>query len=237
MEKKNKAVLITGATKRLGLAFTKQSLAMGFSVIAHYHTTAGPLKTWLRKNSRYKNNIYFIRLNLTENPETLIDKTLDFPVTLTGLINNASTFTEGNLNNISHFKETVIINTTVPLLLSHRFNEKIGNGWIINIADANTTSMNRTYQNYRISKIFLTELTRQEAYLFAPNIRVNAIALGAIMPSRKKDSAYFDKVKDNVPLRKKVDITSVMKAYTFLIENTSVTGQTLYIDNGLHLCR
>lgn len=235
MRKKGKAVLITGATKRLGLAFTKQSLSMGFSVIAHYRSTAAPLKTWLAKNNPYKKKVYFIRYNLEKNPELLIDKCSDFPVTLTGLVNNASTFTKGNLDDIEHLKKTITVNTTAPLLLSQRLQQRVKKGWVVNISDA-VTSFNKTYQNYRISKRLLNEQTLQLAYLFAPSIRVNALAPAALLPSTQNEKAYFRKLKETAPLKKTDTITSLMKAFTFLVENTSITGQILYVDNGLHLC-
>ncbi len=235
MEKKKKAILISGATKRLGLSLTKQSLMMGFSVIAHYRSTASPLKTWLGKNSQYKQNVYYIKADLRERNLSLIERALEYPVTLVGLINNASLFTEGNLNNSSHFQDIIKINMTVPFLLSHSFYKRVAKGWIINITDANAVSLNKRYQNYRISKIFLTEMTRQQAYLFAPSIRVNAIAPCAILPSSAKERTYYNHLKSKVPLRKNMSTGFFLKAYTYLIENTSVTGQILYVDNGLHL--
>ncbi len=234
MKQKRKAVLITGATKRLGLAFTKQSLSMGYSVIAHYKTSATPLITWLKRHPAYKNNVYFLHADLHKDSASLVDSCSDFPVTLTGLINNASVFSEGNIYNPDHLKTILSINTAVPQMLSIHFSQKVRSGWIINITDANL-SFNKKYQNYRFSKIVLTELTRQHALLFAPTIRVNAIAPGAILPPAHKDYAYFNLLKKRVPLKKNGDIESLLKAYTFLVENSCVTGQVLYIDNGLHL--
>ena len=207
---------------------------MGFSVIAHYRSTAAPLKAWLIKNNRHKKNVFFIQYNLEKNPQLLIDNCSDFPVTLTGLVNNASTFTKGNLDDIEHLKKTITVNTTVPLLLSQRFRQRVKKGWIINITDA-ITSFNTTYQNYRISKRLLTELTLQQAFLFAPSIRVNALAPAAIMPSTQDEKTYFRKLKKTAPLKKTNSISSLMKAFTFLVENKGITGQILYVDNGLHL--
>lgn len=233
-KQKKKAVLITGATRRLGLAFAKQSLLLGFSIVAHYRTTASPLKQWLQKHARYKKNVYFIQADLTDDPSSLIDQCVDFPVALTGLVNNVSLFTEGDFNDVDHLKRTLFLNTAVPFLLSRRFSQKVRTGWIVHITDANT-SWNKRFQNYRFSKIVLGELTRQQASLFAPLIRVNAIAPGAILPPAHKERTYFDRMKNTVPLKKGGNIQSVMKAYTFLVENTCVTGHILYVDNGLHL--
>jgi pteridine reductase len=234
MELKKKAVFITGATKRLGLALTKQSLHMGFYVIAHYRTTAAPLKTWLKKHPTFQKMVFFLQADLADNPEGIIDRCLDLPAALIGLVNSASLFTPGNLDNIEHLHATLSINTDIPILLSHRFSQRVRTGWIINITDANL-SLNKTFQNYRLSKNILGEVTRQQALLYAPKIRVNAIAPGAVLPPAHTDRTYFNRLKRIVPLKKSGGIQSLMQAYSFIIENTSVTGQILYIDNGLHL--
>ncbi len=234
MNKKNKAVLITGAAKRIGFALVKHSLAMGFSVIAHYRSSPAPLKTWLSRNSKFKNRVFFLQSDLDEHAAELIDNCSEFPVILIGLVNNASLFTEGNLFDLDHLHATIMTNTTVPHLLALRFSQKVGKGWIINITDANIT-VNERFQNYRFSKKILTELTLQQAYLFGPSIRVNAIAPGAVLSPAGMNRNYFNKLKSRVPLKKNGDINSMVQAYTFLIENTAVTGQVLSIDNGLHL--
>jgi len=234
MGQKKKAVLITGATKRLGLALTKQSLDMGFSVIAHYRTSAAPLKSWLTKHPRFSDRIYFLQADLAEKPESLIDTCSDFPAALTGLVNNASQFTEGNLDNLNHLRNLMAINAVAPLLIARRFSQKVGKGWIINITDADI-SLNKKFQNYRLSKRILTELTCQMAFLYAPGIRVNAIAPGAILPPIHADRSHFNRLKSTLPLRKTGDTKAIQQAYSFLVENNSITGQILSVDNGHHL--
>lgn len=232
---KKHAILITGATKRLGFEFLKKSLEMGYHVIAHYRSNATHLKAWIKNKSQYKNKIYYIQSDLLQNPLLLIDTSLTFPVKLIGLINNASNFTEGNILNDNHLKDILLLNLTVPLLLSNHFFRKIGKGWIINITDAGIHRLNHNYQNYRISKLFLTEFTRQQAFLYGPKIRVNALAPGAILSSTLNEKNYFEKLKETVPLKSAVKISSLMAAYSFLIENPHITGQIINIDSGLHL--
>lgn len=234
MRKKNCAVLITAATKRIGLALTKQSLQMGFSVIAHYRSTASPLCRWLKKNPVYADKVHLIQYDLHHDPLLLLERCQALPVQLTGLVNNASVFTEGNLHQVDHLLDILAINTAVPLVLAQRFSSIVSQGWIINIVDADTGYSVR-FQNYRISKLFLTELTRQQALTYGPALRVNAIAPGAILPSANNDRAFFQRLRETVPLRKTGDIPSLMKAYVYLVENNSVTGQVMYVDNGKHL--
>jgi NAD(P)-dependent dehydrogenase (short-subunit alcohol dehydrogenase family) len=88
-----------------------------------------------------------------------------------------------------------------------------------------------TYQNYRISKLLLEEITRQQALLYAPAIRVNAIAPGAMLPSEGNE-AYFATLSEKIPLRSTGDLRSLTDAYSFLIKNHYITGQVLRVDGG-----
>ena len=234
MQKKRYAIIITGATKRLGLAFTQKSLSMGFSVIAHYRTTAFPLKEWLSTHTHFKDRVQFIQADLDSDQNSFIKKCATLNPFLIGLVNNASVFTKGNLDNQTHFCKTHHINVSVPYLLSLHFSEIIKTGWIINITDVNI-SHNVTYQNYRISKRMLTETTLQQALSMAPKIRVNAIAPGAILPSNQTDDNYFNDLKEKAPLKRNGDLESIQQAFSFLVENKCVTGQIIYVDSGVHL--
>ncbi|MBN1980101.1 MAG: SDR family NAD(P)-dependent oxidoreductase [Chitinivibrionales bacterium] len=232
--KKNKAILITGATKRLGLNLTKQSLKLGFSVIAHFRNDFKPLQTWLRHNPTYRNKVFFIQRDLRYNCQQLIADAATFPVQLVGLVNNAAIFSEGSLLEHAHFHETLLLNSLVPLRCATAFAQAVKSGWIINMTDAYIGTWNKKYQNYRISKLLLTELTRQLAVLLAPAIRVNALAPGPLLPHPKTIQRSFDRLKEKSPLQKTGDIPALLHAYELLITNTSLCGQVLYIDNGLH---
>ncbi len=233
--RKKKAVIITGATKRLGLRFTRETLELGYAVVAHYRGSKTPLHSWLQKNPEFKSEVHFIQQDLTDSPERLIKLSFESPFEITGLINNAATFTHGDLLDKDHFETTMRINALIPLDLSRRFAQQADRGWIINITDAHISSYNQRYQNYRIAKKLLVELTEQLATLLAPRIRVNAVAPGAMLPPSDKNGLPMSRLKKLIPLKKTGDLTSLMQAYRYLLDNTYITGQTLYVDGGWHL--
>lgn len=228
MDKNNEAIIITAGIKRLGLAFARTILEMGLKVVLHYRSAIGEAEV-LEKE--YPSRVYFIQQELENCPEHLIEKASALNLNVKGLVNNAAIFSKGNLTDPLHFSECLQINTIAPLRLSAEFNRLIRNGWIINITDANITHPNLSYQNYRISKLFLEEITRQQAVLFAPNIRVNAIAPGAMLPSEGNES-LFTTLSDKIPLRSVGNIQSLTNAFAFLIKNDYITGQILRVDGG-----
>ena len=236
MAKLRKAVLITGGVKRLGLALARQCLEMGYHVIAHYRSSKGALPAWLKKHPAFTPRVHLIQGDLLNCPESIVAKAGELPVTLEGLVNSASLFSEGNLRDPNHFETTLAVNALAPLRLAVAFSQNVRTGWIINITDAHVASMNSTYQNYRISKKLLEELTTQLAFTLAPAFRVNAIAPGAVLPPPGKSHTHFRQLSRQIPLRRTVPVRAITDALTYLIAATSVTGQVLHVDNGWHIC-
>ena len=173
----------------MGLQITHKVLEMGYAAIVQYRTDYRETRELLQ--SSVGDKVHFLQYELTDSPEKLIDLASEFPVNLTGLVNNASVFTEGNLIDPDHLEQTLRINSIIPARLGSYFYKKIGKGWIIHITDANIRKPISRFQNYRISKIFLEELTRQQAFSFSPHMRVNAIAPGATAPLRAGDFSIF----------------------------------------------
>jgi pteridine reductase len=237
MRSKPKAVLITGASQRLGADFVKESLRIGFRVVAHFRSSRQPLESWLHKNPLLRKRVYWLQSDLRSSPEELIEQACTLPVSIVGLVNNASEYTQGNLLDTQHFDSILAANSFAPLALARSFHRTIGAGWIINITDAHIYTITIKFQNYRFSKKILEELTHQLALLFAPHIRVNALAPGAMIPAKSIESkATFNVLRNSIPLKKTGDRMSLMHAYRFLIENTYITGQTIFVDGGWHLC-
>jgi len=229
---KNKSVLITGAAGRLGLELAKECLGLGYHIIIHYRSSAEPAKSLLGSDGR----VTFVQAELTESPEQFMADIWKLPIPpLEGLINNAAVFQQGNMSNPGHFDSILTINALTPLRLSAEFAKRVKSGWLINITDAHNRPKSKKYQNYRVSKLFLDEITRQLAYLYAPSIRVNAIAPGAILPPAEESKEAFNKLSNNIPLGKTGGLTNIRQAMRFLVENDYITGSIIPVDGGWHL--
>ena len=229
---RSKSVLITGAADRIGLELAKECLDMGYHVIVHYRSSAEPAKSVLGDDRR----VAFIQAELTESPEKFIDDVMELSMPpLEGLVNNAAVFQAGNMFDPNHFSDMLAVNALAPLRLSAAFAKPVKSGWIVNVTDARTRQISKKYQNYRVSKLFLDEITRQTAYLYAPSIRVNAIAPGAILPSAGESEDVFNDLSSAIPLGRTGDPRGVRQALKFLIENGYVTGAVVPVDGGWHL--
>ena len=227
-----KAVLITGASGRIGLELVKESLSMGYHVVLHYRSSPQPAFSIFKDDSR----VTFLQAELTEAPEKFMDEVFKLPLTVEGLVNNASVFEKGNLTDPAHFNSLVSVNVMVPLTLSAAFARVNKGGWIINMTDARIKPKSKNYENYRVSKMILDEITGQLAFLYAPAIRVNAIAPGAILADAKSSADKFVQLAKNIPLGKTGDVSYIRQTYRFLVENDYITGCVIPVDGGWHLC-
>lgn len=136
---------------------------------------------------------------------------------------------------LKDFDQEVAVNLRAPFILSSQFACHIREGAIINILDTNVSKNKTAHVSYLLTKKSLSELTRIAALELAPQIRVNAVAPGLILPPNSKGKDYLDRLAKNIPLKRKGEPADIAKAVHFLLENTYITGQTIFVDGGEHL--
>ena len=108
-----------------------------------------------------------------------------------------------------------------------------GHGQILNLVDVAAERPWADYSPYCASKAGLISLTKSLARALAPEVRVNAIAPGAILwPddwTEEQQQAYLERV----PLGRVGTPEEIAAAAMFLLERADfVTGQVLHVDGG-----
>lgn len=78
-------------------------------------------------------------------------------------------------------------------------------------------------------------MTTTTAMGLAPDIRVNAIAPGPVIKNTRQSLSHFKKQFKNTLLKQKVNEIEIFNSALYLIENKSVTGQTIFVDSGQRL--
>jgi pteridine reductase len=78
-------------------------------------------------------------------------------------------------------------------------------------------------------------MTSALARVFAPDVRVNAIAPGAVLLPEDWDEASGEKLSDTTPLARLGDPEDVVDAMLYLLRAGYVTGETLIVDGGRHI--
>ena len=101
--------------------------------------------------------------------------------------------------------------------------------------DARISKIHNAHFVYNLSKKSLHQLTLMLAKELGPEIRVNAICPGPILPAAGDDGKKLRKIAKNTPLRKIGDTSYINHAVKYLITNKFITGEVLFVDGGQHI--
>ncbi len=128
------------------------------------------------------------------------------------------------------------LNLRAPFLLSRQAAVRMKDGgMIVNITDAGAGKAWTGFVAYSVSKKGLETLTHILAKSLAPKIRVNAIAPGLVLPSENISDAEWQKLVSRLPLKRPTSTDEISSALIYLMNNESVTGQTIAMDSGYSL--
>ncbi|MFQ5948980.1 MAG: SDR family oxidoreductase, partial [Acidimicrobiia bacterium] len=156
------------------------------------------------------------------------------------LLNSAAIFPGDTLEDVSveAWNETLRINLTGPVFLTQAFARALPEGLdaaVVNITDWRTARPYPGHFSYTVAKGGLDAFTRAAAVALAPRIRVNAVALGAILPPAGRDSAYLKELARELPLRRIGSVDLIAEAVLHVLRNDFMTGEIMRVDGGAHL--
>lgn len=240
----NKTILITGAAHRIGAHMTRTLHDLGANIILHYRNSkveASALQAEL--NAVRADSVFLVQGDLLQIKT--IDQIIQQAVAQTGqldaLINNASSFYPTLLGHVNEqqWDDLVGTNMKAPFFLSQAAAPylKKTHGCIVSIADIHADRPLKQYPVYSMAKAGLVMMTRALACELGPEIRVNAIAPGAIMwPDNDMNEDTQEKIISRTFLKRKGDPHDIAKTAVFLIsEATYMSGQVLTVDGGRSL--
>lgn len=156
------------------------------------------------------------------------------------LINNAGSFAKDKLADLTleSWTDTFQVNLRAPVFLTQAFARALPateQGAVVNITDWRVERPYKTHFSYTIAKAALDGFTRTAAVQLAPRIRVNAIALGAMLPPPDRDQAYLDAIAARLPLQRAGGAEVVADAMLYLLRNDFLTGEIVRLNGGAHL--
>ncbi len=138
---------------------------------------------------------------------------------------------------LENWDRHLAVNLTAPFLLSQAFAKQLPPdqpGRIINILDWRAIHPGKDHFPYSISKAALAAMTRSLAVALAPNITVNGLALGAILPPVGQD--LDPDILKSVPAGRWSTTSELIEALIFLLTGAGyTTGEILHLDGGRHL--
>ena len=236
----NKIVFITGAAKRIGRFLAQACALAGADIFIHYGQSKKEAVETQEEIISLGRRAWIKSADLSQSGE-LNDLIMEVRKSgpIYALINSAAIFEPLSMldTTLGDWQRHIAVNLTAPFLLSQSFAkmvEKGETGRIVNILDWRALRPGADHFPYTISKAALVALTKSMAISLAPDITVNGLALGAILPPSDKP-ANSDLIKA-VPAGRWGQITEVGEALIFLLTGPSyITGDIIHIDGGRHL--
>ena len=180
-------------------------------------------------------------LDIKEDVQKILSEVSETFPSIDVLVNNASTFYPTPIDEISedHWERLIGSNLKGPLFLIQGLKEQLksSKGSIINITDTNLSKGVPNFSIYSAAKAGLEAITKGLARELAPDIKVNAIAPGAMLepPDVTWTEEQKNKVIENIPLNRMGSEKDIADAVSFLARSEYITGQIIKVDGGRSL--
>lgn len=237
-----KAVLITGAARRIGRMLALDLAAHGWAVAVHYNSSAEEAQAVVGEIAAHGGRAAPVRADLQDVKavEALVPHAADAIGPLTCLINNASLFEHDDVETLTadSWDGHLDINLRAPAFLAQAFAAQLPDatqGNIVNVIDQRVWRLTPRFLSYTISKAGLWTMTRTLAQALAPKIRVNAIGPGPTLANERQSAAEFERQRDATILKRGATPEEICDAVRFILAAPAMTGQMIALDSGQHL--
>ena len=238
MDTSGRIALVTGGAHRVGRALSTALADAGMRVAIHYNSAADEANDLVRELSDrgHECRAYGFDLTHAEAPQSLIDAvTHDFGG-LDVLVNSAAVMQRTPLGSVTtaEWDSMFALNLRAPFFIAQAASPALraAHGCIVNLADLAAFETWPAYIPHGISKAGIVQMTRAMAHALAPDVRVNAIAPGAVLLPNDWDEQAKEHFASTTPLRRLGSPEDVVQALLYLIRADYVTGDTLLVDGG-----
>ncbi len=243
MQLRGRSALVTGAGRRLGRELAIALGACGMRVGVHYHSAADGARETLKRVEGAGGQAQLFRVDLANaaGPAQLAAEVTAAFDSLDVLVNSAAGMVRTPFGAVSAADWDAIfaLNLRAPFMLAQALAPALAHarGAIVNIADLAAFETWPSYIPHGISKAGVIQMTRALARVLAPEVRVNAIAPGAVLLPDSFTEDDSNRLQETTPLGRIGAPGDVTAALLYLLESDFVTGETLIVDGGRHIRR
>jgi len=237
--------LVTGSARRIGAAIARALHAADYDVVLHQRQCTPELTALAAElETRRNGSTLMLAAELADldavsrMPERCVERF----GRLDALVNNASSFFATQLGSITptQWDDLFAANARAPLFLAQAAAPLLRKrrGAIVNLLDIHADRPPTGYSVYAMAKSALETLTASLAIELAPEIRVNGIALGAILwaETEHDDVERKARILKRTPLGRLGEVDEVASAVVFLLRDARYcTGSILRVDGGRSL--
>ena len=235
------AALVTGAARRIGAAIARRLHADGYDLALHYRGSRADMDALAAElDAARPGSVVALQADLADFdriPE-LVARAVGRFGRLDALVNNASSFDRTPFGTITpaQWDATFATNARAPFFLAQAAapHLKAARGAIVNLVDIHGERPLRDHAAYCMAKAALAMATKSLALELAPDVRVNAVAPGAILWAEGDgDEARQQRILARTPLARTGTPGEIAEAVRWLLrEATYATGQIVRLDGG-----
>ena len=237
-----RAVLITGAAKRIGRHIALHMARQGWDVALHYGRSEAEALQLAEEIRALGRRALTLQADLADEQaaRALVPAAMQAFGRLDGIVNNASLFAEDSAADFSYerFQRHLLANTGAPVLLAQCLHAVLKQGeqaCVINLLDQKLWNLNPDFLSYTLSKAALQCATTVLAQALAPKLRVAGVAPGITMVSGHQSQDDFEQAHRVTPLGRSSTPDDIARAVCFIADSPAITGTTLLVDGGQHL--
>jgi NAD(P)-dependent dehydrogenase (short-subunit alcohol dehydrogenase family) len=243
MKVKDKVVLITGSSDRVGKAIGLELARNGARVVIHYHTNKRmAIRTAQEiEDLGIETTVVQGDLSLKNDWQRIRNEILKKFNRIDVLVNNAAIFRETPFFDTKETDWDDLMNINLKSVflgcqVIGKWMYDKGSGKIINISDIASETIWPNYIPYCVSKAGVTTITKGLAKALAPNVLVNCIAPGTVLLANDYDKNLEETLIKRTPLKRIGSPQDIAKTVLFLIEGSDfINGAVIKVDGGRSL--
>ena len=234
-----RAAIVTGAARRVGRAIAEDLASNGWSVGIHYLTGAREADDLAALINEGGGRAAAVQGDLEDTAAVgaIIDRAAKSLGPLTLLVNNASVYDQDDLRTLDKdgWQRQMAINLAAPIFLTKAFVAQVPASTpanIVNLLDPRVFRPGADHLTYQVSKAGLMAATKTLARALAPDIRVNGIAPGPVVPSTHTTPDRYARRVADLPLQRPPGLAEFGQTVRYLVDTPSITGHVISLDGG-----
>jgi pteridine reductase len=236
-----KVALVTGGGVRVGRALTLGLAEAGYDVVVHYHGSEVGARETARGVEAAGRRAALVQGDLSKgsDAEAVVASAADSFGRLDLLVNSAASFDQAHLMDVdeARWDRVMALNLKGPFLTVRAAADLLrqARGSVVNILDLSALQPWVEYPHHSVSKAGLLHLTRVLARVLAPDVRVNAIAPGTVLPPDGFDESDRRREDARTLVGTIGTPQDVLRTVLFLAASPFITGEVVVVDGGRSL--
>lgn len=236
-----RVALVTGGAVRVGAAISHGLARAGYDLVVTYRSSEGPARELEERIRSLGRRCALVWADLAEprGCASVVRAAADAYGRLDLVVNSAASFSSRPLEavNAAAWDAVMAVNVRAPHLIVRAAADllRAAKGSVVNITDLSALEPWVRYPDHSVSKAALVHLTKVQARALAPDVRVNAVAPGAVLRPDDQSEDEWARLGEAAPLRRTGSPEDVVGAVLYLAEASFVTGQILAVDGGRSL--